>query len=895
MRKLTFLMSLMFLFTLSYGQSQSVMQQLNQRQTTTVSNVKDVKALTAATITSLRKYIPGATMNLVFSIYVKSPDAEFVDSVGMVFPAGLIPTGASDPLCSRPVAAAKPMTLHLDGQKVSWGSQNNFGGMQTPGTYEFYVTVQVAANLTGNQSISFTVSGDGYGAAPHDDITGTVTVTKIPTVPDLTSKATSFFAEYYAVPFEQVTSTVRGMVTNLGDTLTAATNFTVKNLDGSFNKSLAITTPLSSYESENFAFTGYTPKVGKEEFVFTANASNDFNTSNATDTSRIYIGGTDLVRDNGKILQGFGVSSKKAGGIIGNIFTIGSKDTLNSVMTYHVKPKIGEKVKAVIYSLKADGSPDAVIDTSYDTYFIGKNRTYVSYFANGVVLEEGRYFIGLIEDTHNMSLGVTTTPNYVKGTTWGYWNNGWHNLGAMGYKQTYYIRPQFGTELPDFDIEIYNLDIYNYDTVNGEVEIKGVFLNNGVDALTTVDIAYSVNGGTPVKQTLTSSDLGVGHGFMPFSFTQKLALTTVSDYNVKVWLSKPNGSNDANLSNDTASVLISALEHAPVRRVFGEEGTGTWCGWCVRGHVYMDSMKMKYPDTWIGVAVHNGDPMTVQEYDTSMSKHISGYPGGIINRNGTIYDPGVVSFAPSFEAGYLSEMHKVSPVDVSLKNVNYNESTKELAFTVNAKFLGTVKKARFNAVISENDINKDEDGYSQTNYYAGGQSGKMGGYENLPKHIPAADMTYQHVARAILGGWDGTENSLPANISNGDEKSYTYTITVSNDWNPEKLDIIGFIVAEDGSILNAVKGDIHTDIVDNITNNNSFNVYPNPFNNTLTIDNLDNASSIVISNVLGQTIMNVGVTNSTMTISTSDLNKGVYLITILDNGNNIRTQRIVKQ
>lgn len=31
----------------------------------------------------------------------------------------------------------------------------------------------------------------------------------------------------------------------------------------------------------------------------------------------------------------------------------------------------------------------------------------------------------------------------------------------------------------------------------------------------------------------------------------------------------------------------------------------------------------------------------------------------------------------------------------------------------------------------------------------------MGGFELLPNPVPAAKMTYNHVARAILGGWAG--------------------------------------------------------------------------------------------------------------------------------------------
>lgn len=80
-------------------------------------------------------------------------------------------------------------------------------------------------------------------------------------------------------------------------------------------------------------------------------------------------------------------------------------------------------------------------------------------------------------------------------------------------------------------------------------------------------------------------------------------------------------------------------------------------------------------------------------------------------------------------------------------------------------------------------------------------------------------------------------------------------------------------------------------------NNDLFNAvkfYPNPFNNTLTIDNLDKESQVTISNVLGQTVMSITVTDSKMEINTSELNKGVYLITVLDSNNNSRTERMVK-
>ena len=892
MRKFTYLIGALVLFNIGFAQTTNILFEYNnKRPTNQFFSTKSIKAFDAS-IVSTNKYQPGTSMDLLFMITYSSPDFEFGDSIAMTFPTGLTPTGGSDLICP-PGASPDSMLLHIDGQTVSWGrsSVSNYGGMP-PGTHEFFVTVDVSASATENFDIDYLVSGDEYGDNPGNNIEGTVTVQKLPNVPDLIPIATGFFDEYYAVPFEQVTSTVRVKITNVGSILTEPTNVTVVNSNNSFSESAAITVPLDLYEVNEAVFTGYAPTTeGVEKFIFKAEASNDFDNTNSTDTATIMIGGTDLIRDGGKMAGAIGTSTTAAGGILGNIFTIGGRDTLNSVISYHSLVREGEKVQSVVYSLDENGVPDALIATSIPTYYVGANKEFVTYFAEGVVLEEGRYFIGLIEDVYSMFLVYTIVPKYVEGTTWGYMNGNWLNLGAVGYKHTYYIRPQFGTKLPEFDIKMVSLDVYKYVIKDGELTVKGVLQNKGTDALTSIDMKYTIDGGTPVVQSLTSSDIGVGMGLIPFEMTTKIVLSEIGDHDIKVYLSEPNGANDADLTNDTIEFMISVMEQAPVKHIFGEEGTGTWCGFCVRGHIYMDSMAQKYPDTWIGVAVHNHDPMTVAEYDTSMRKHINGYPSGLINRAG-IYDPGI---SPNFEDGYKKMIDQVSPVDLSIKNRVYNTETREFTFDVNAKFLATVKGARFNAVISENEVTGTDIGYNQANYYAGGARGPMGGYENLPNPVPAADMVYQHVARAILGGWDGTENSLPETASDGDEKSYTYTITLDNGWDVENSEIIGFIIAEDGSILNCISEDIETGIFDKKQDAASFNVYPNPFNNTLTIDNLDNASSIVISNVLGQTIMNVDVTNSTMSISTSDLNKGVYLITILDNDNNTRTLRVVKQ
>ena len=62
-----------------------------------------------------------------------------------------------------------------------------------------------------------------------------------------------------------------------------------------------------------------------------------------------------------------------------------------------------------------------------------------------------------------------------------------------------------------------------------------------------------------------------------------------------------------NTNDDTLSISVTGTYAAPGKIVVGEEGTGTWCGWCPRGSVAMNWMDEKYYGYWQGIAVHNND------------------------------------------------------------------------------------------------------------------------------------------------------------------------------------------------------------------------------------------------------------------------------------------------
>ena len=336
---------------------------------------------------------------------------------------------------------------------------------------------------------------------------------------------------------------------------------------------------------------------------------------------------------------------------------------------------------------------------------------------------------------------------------------------------------------------------------------------------------------------------------------------------------------DEILANDTLNSTISIIEYIPPKKVVGEEGTGTWCGWCVRGIVYMDSMQMKYPETWIGIAVHSLylDPMAVVEYDTSFAPLIYGaYPGAIADR--AIYtDPSLL------EAAYLERISKISPAGISIENKSYNSTSRELSFTLTSDFVAQVNNYRFNAVIIENNVTGTGPGWDQANYYSGGGYGPMAGYELLSDPIPAEDMVYQDVARAILGGFEGAEGSLPGTVYAGETHSYDFSITIPEDWDVTNIEIVGMLINQaTGYIENGCKEELITGVPE-ISGNTDFTIFPNPAKDAFTIHADIQNASLYICDLTGKVFLTKeNVKDGTM-VNLTDIKNGIYMVRIVEN------------
>jgi hypothetical protein len=127
--------------------------------------------------------------------------------------------------------------------------------------------------------------------------------------------------------------------------------------------------------------------------------------------------------------------------------------------------------------------------------------------------------------------------------------------------------------------------------------------------------------------------------------------------------------------------------------------------------------------------------------------------------------------------------------------------------------------------------------------------------------IEAGTYEYKYFRNA---GWDGGE------WAGGDNRVVVVTnnMTVNDTWGPDAVD---------------------TESISNVQ------AYPNPFSNQLTISNAERVTRVVITNIIGQVVMDIPFSSSQSTIETGNLNNGIYLITFQTNTGERVVRKMIKK
>jgi hypothetical protein len=493
-----------------------------------------------------------------------------------------------------------------------------------------------------------------------------------------------------------------------------------------------------------------------------------------------------------------------------------------------------------------------------------------------------------------MGVEYTTTP-YIDSTAWAYFNNVWNDLGSMNFKHTYYIRPQFNNANPVYD----DIAVVSINTANivsaGNIDIEGTIRNmSNQKILTSYDVVYSIdNGATSSIYSVTGIAIAPGE---IHNFTHNVQWNaTAGTHNIEVSVSNPNGITDEDSTNNKLSKSTLVASQLYPKTVVYEEGTGTWCGWCVRGLVGLNTMAHNINDgTWIGIAVHNNDPMTVSDYDSFIGTYISGYPSGIVDRYSTPIDPELANLQDIYNEH--SSLPTIAKIEITTKS--FNNATRDWTIDVASTFGMDLSNADYNTalIIVENGVTGSGVGWSQHNYYAGGGAGDMIDYDgtnyaNLPTTVPAADMVYNHVGRELVDGFHGSTNSVPTTITNGTANSFSYSGTLDTTWDENHISFVALLIDNStNQIVNATEVELLTVGINEIDDAN-YSIFPNPTSGIITIKGSQDAQ-ITVYNMIGNIVYQNNKANKNTEVDLSDLPTGTYVVQIINN-NKLITKKII--
>lgn len=339
-------------------------------------------------------------------------------------------------------------------------------------------------------------------------------------------------------------------------------------------------------------------------------------------------------------------------------------------------------------------------------------------------------------------------------------------------------------------------------STNGEVKVKGILTakDSPVNGFTAY---YQTADGKGVGQKFDQVKIEPGQSY-EFTFSEPMTLSNQGEYtNYQLWVDV-NGS--AALVND--SVAYVAFE--PMHKVVLEEGTGQWCGYCPLGILAMEYLEELYPEELIGIAVHNGDVMTVSAYDRGMA--FSGFPSARINRSQITYSPMTVTYeltgAGTFHDGFVAALQEMPEAEVRLKQVTKSGNT----VSVNSEVRFVLNRANSDyrlayVVIADNckASGKQNNYLYSSDEPAFGRFGKGGEY-GQPS---ISNMAYEDVACGIFPSFSGEKGVIPANAQINNVYSHEYQISLDackNIYEDVELELAVLLIdGATGEIVNADK------------------------------------------------------------------------------------------
>ena len=414
---------------------------------------------------------------------------------------------------------------------------------------------------------------------------------------------------------------------------------------------------------------------------------------------------------------------------------------------------------------------------------------------------------------------------------------------------------------------------------NAPFTISGGLNNIGCNTITSMDINYSVDGGTTITMPVSNINFSTGDIYL-FNHTSTWNPTTSGNYNIEIWASNLNGSNDMNTTNDRINKDITVASALAQRRPIMESFTSSTCGPCVAGNINVASVLTNYTDDQYSILKYQmswpgaGDPYYTDEGgDRRVYYGVNSVPNLVLDGNAWQGN------SSSLTTQLIDDAIAI-PSFINLSS-NYSIVGQTIDFNVDVDPLADFNNLTLYAAIFE---------YLTFNNF--GTNGELEFNYVMKKMVPGS------TGFSIASLQEG--NMVTENFSYTFQGNYVLPFDANSPVNHtsehtvEDFDNLGVIVwvQDDNTkeILQSTTASLVTDVKDDLTAANNFMIFPNPANNFATIGFQGQKNSdveIKLVNILGEIVKSQKYFTTSsfdhLNLDISDLSNGIYNVVVISN------------
>lgn len=427
---------------------------------------------------------------------------------------------------------------------------------------------------------------------------------------------------------------------------------------------------------------------------------------------------------------------------------------------------------------------------------------------NDVVLDEPYTFDGTPFYVGYQAVCGNGSQDYPMGVDWDTENfseygdlaaldNEWFTIGEDYGNVCIQILVEGTNNIPRNALSVNDIYLPTYMQVNTPYEGGFLVTNTGANRINDFTYTFSINGKDTKSGTYTFTT-PLAPGEFEWIRYEDLQVDATGAVKVVATVTQVNGVANTNTENNTFTASFNCLEKVYPQMVLVEEFTGTWCGNCPWGIMGMEYMGEHYGDAnFIGVAVHNGDPMDSPTYVQVADQLSQGsYPNSAINRSFLSYPA-----AENLETYYQILVTEPALAGIEITQARYSEEDNAVVIDSSIEFAMAQTRANYKLafVIAENGVGP----YPQSNYLAGSKEPGAGEWAKYPAQTP---WKFDEVGRYIKDAW-GINGSVPSTIAAYSPVTYSTSIPVSRNWKLNNCYVVAMLLNSQGNVVNSAKVD----------------------------------------------------------------------------------------